>query len=145
MENENNMTTEEYPAHPIAALFPMMKDDTEHPDVWEKFKSDIKANGVQEPGVLWKGQIIDGRNRQAAAIEVGVPFPTITKEFPEGVTDKEILQFVLSANLHRRHLTDKQRAAIAADLATVECGDNQYTKAQGEGEAPPNGGPSNRL
>jgi|SRR5208337_3510058 len=139
MENENNMTTEEYPAHPIAALFPMMKDDTEHPDVWEKFKSDIKANGVQEPGVLWKGQIIDGRNRQAAAIEVGVPFRTITKEFPEGGTDAEILKFVLSANLHRRHLTDSQRAAIAGELANMERGDNQYTKV------PPNGGPSQPL
>src|SRR5208337_5333682 len=112
MENENNMTTEEYPAHPIAALFPMMKDDTEHPDVWEKFKSDIKANGVQEPGVLWKGQIIDGRNRQAAAIEVGVPFRTITKEFPEGGTSirplfwasRHFVPFQENIAEHLRHL-----------------------------------------
>ena len=73
--------------------------------------ADITANGLREPIVLWEGQIIDGRNRMTACQRAGVP-PTLTTllHCPDPVA------YVLSANLHRRHLTDDDRALCAARM-----------------------------
>ena len=38
------------------------------------------------------------------------------------------LGFVLSANLHRRHLNESQRSMIAAKLSSLKLGANQHTK-----------------
>jgi hypothetical protein len=45
---------------------------------------------------------------------------------------------VISRDINRRHLTTQQRAAIAAELATMKVGDNQHTRT----EPPSNDGPS---
>src|SRR5439155_19059576 len=37
------------------------------------------------------------------------------------------VDFIVSLNLRRRHLTDDQRAAIAAELANLRQGDNRFT------------------
>jgi hypothetical protein len=44
---------------------------------------------------------------------------------------KDPLAFVISANLHRRHLNESQRALIGAKLATMRHGANQHTKQGG--------------
>lgn len=54
-----------------------------------------------------------------------------------GVPDVDALAFVISRNLHRRHLTDAQRALIAADLATLGRG---RPRQPATGENPPIGG-----
>lgn len=71
---------------------------------------DIKSNGLMEPIILHEGKILDGRNRYAACLAADVT-PVMKK-----YTGKDPLAFVLSANLHRRHLNEGQRAMIAAKI-----------------------------
>ena len=48
------------------------------------------------------------------------------------------LSFVLSLNMHRRHLNATQRsAAVVACRSWVQSGDNQHTQGGGEAAAPP--------
>src|SRR6516165_3011622 len=51
----------------------------------------------------------------------------ITEEYK----GSDALGYVLSANLHRRHLKESQRATIAANLVTTKLGDNQHIKKEG--------------
>lgn len=93
--------------HSIADLFPLMQGDE-----FEQLKTDIAANGLQE--AIWlhpDGSIIDGRNRHRACIEVEVEPPHFKTWNGEG----SLVSFVVSMNLHRRHLTSSQRAVIALD------------------------------
>ena len=90
--------------HPLAMLIPPMSADE-----LEKLTTDIAANGLLEPIVLLDGQILDGRHRYQACLAAGVE-----PKFVE-FTGADPIAFVLSKNLHRRHLTAAQKAAIAAE------------------------------
>ena len=101
-------------SHPVSELFPLMEGAE-----FERFADDIEANGLREAILAHRdGSIIDGRNRFRAceARHIEPKFRTY-----EG-TDGELLDFVLSANLHRRHLNESQRAVVAAKMATFEHG-----------------------
>lgn len=78
---------------------------------------DIKANGLLAPVTLYEDKVLDGRNRYRACKLAGVE-PKF-RQLPKG---QDPLKFVLSANVHRRHLTESQRALIAARLATMQRG-----------------------
>ncbi len=95
----------EYTDHPIAELFPLMSDA----DLAELAK-DINENGQREDIVVYQGKILDGRNRYRACLLADVE-PRVTSY----VGTQPVLD-VLSWNLHRRHLTPGQRAAIATDV-----------------------------
>ena len=101
--------------HPLCTLFPRM-DGTEY----ESLKADIKANGLRQPIVLHEGMILDGGNRYRACMDVGIE--------PEFVAFEggNLVSFVLSANLHRRHMTPGQQAAIVASA-------QDWAKAQARG------------
>jgi ParB-like chromosome segregation protein Spo0J len=92
--------------HPICEAFPRMSDDE-----LRKLADDIAAHGLREPIWTYRGAVIDGGNRTRACEIAGVE-PT-TREW-DG--DGSLVAFVLSLNLHRRHLTAGQRAALAAEL-----------------------------
>ncbi|MBD3251070.1 hypothetical protein GF380_01180, partial [Candidatus Uhrbacteria bacterium] len=92
--------------HDVANIFPMMT-----PDEFESLKADIQANGQREPIWTYQGQIIDGRNRHKACEELG-----IRPEVKEWNGQGSLVAFVVSLNLHRRHLTPMQKAAVAVDM-----------------------------
>lgn len=110
-----------YEPHPAAELFPMMP-----PDQYEAFKEDVRKNGFQQDIVLYKGQILDGRNRYKAAIELDMLDELPIAEMDDD-TDIDPFQWVISRNLHRRHLNESQRALVAAKLAKLRVGDNQHS------------------
>lgn len=105
-----------YPSHPLADIFPMIAEAD-----LKVLAADIAANGQVEPILLLEGKVLDGRNRQAACGLAGVK--PIYAEF--GGSDP--LSFVLSKNLHRRHLSESQRAIAAAMIVDWERGVNQAT------------------
>jgi len=72
---------------------------------------DIKANGLLEPIELYEEKVLDGRNRLKACELAGVAplFATAS------INGSSPIAFVISKNLHRRHLTQSQRAAAAAE------------------------------
>lgn len=105
-----------YPAHPLADMFPMI------PEADRKLLADdIVTFGQRDPIILLDGMVLDGRNRQWACV-----FADIDPVY-EQYSGDDPLNFVLSKNLHRRHLTESQRALIAAAIVDWERGVNQTT------------------
>ncbi|MGF6470141.1 hypothetical protein [Paraburkholderia youngii] len=99
---------DELKAHPAANLFPMMGGDE-----WKAFVEDVRKHGVRDPIITLDGMILDGRNRYKAARMAGRECRSIALgEFSE--TDP--VQYVLSANLHRRQLTQEQRREVIAKV-----------------------------
>jgi ParB-like chromosome segregation protein Spo0J len=96
----------EYSVHPAADLFPMMPEDQ-----FEALVEDIRSQGLRENITLLAetGEILDGRNRYQACIAAGVE-----PQFSDRA-ERNPVTFVLTKNLHRRHLTPSQRAAVAVD------------------------------
>ncbi|HMN10864.1 MAG TPA: ParB/RepB/Spo0J family partition protein [Bellilinea sp.] len=91
--------------HEYASLFPML-DDIELGELTE----DIRSNGLIEPIVLYEGKVLDGRNRYLACREANVEPRFVQYD------GHDPLGFVVSKNLHRRHLTSSQLAVIALDV-----------------------------
>ncbi|MBA4107358.1 MAG: hypothetical protein C0485_16555 [Pirellula sp.] len=83
-------------------------------DEFAALKDDIRKHGLRDPIATYKGQILDGRNRLKVCKQLKLE-PMIVELNEEDVAGDPIA-FVVSANLRRRHLTEAQRAMIAADL-----------------------------
>ena len=96
-----------YPVHPAATLFPMMNAEE-----LQGLADDIREHGQREPVILFDGAVLDGRNRLRACELAGVePLTCVRDDIASPTT------FVLSLNLHRRHLTPAQRAALGVDVS----------------------------
>lgn len=94
-----------YLPHPLSETFPAMADAE-----FQALKDDIKANGQATPIVLHEGKILDGRHRYKACTELDKQ--PIFEEFK----GEDALSYIISTNLHRRHLSISQRAAISLTL-----------------------------
>jgi hypothetical protein len=119
--------------HPAADLFPLMSESEQR-----ELGEDIKARGLHHPIVLYQGKLLDGRNRLDAMELVGIKFgflkdrnkknklfcltaPTKSRIFGgEGKIidhfDGDPYDYVLSANLRRRHLTGEQKRELIAKV-----------------------------
>ena len=117
----------EYRVHPAADVFPMMSDKE-----LDALAADLKANGLKHPIMLWSPEkledvrgtgimpeeyLLDGRNRLEAAERAGISFDLdeVTRILFAG-TDP--VAYVISANIHRRHLTKQQQAEL---IVAVPC------------------------
>ncbi|MFC0243650.1 hypothetical protein [Rhodopseudomonas telluris] len=125
--------------HRFADLFPMIEGQAR-----DELRDDIRDNGIREKIVLLDGQILDGRNRYDALLELcdggevlgegwghrageALDAELLTPPAPWFVTfnpsvDGDPLKWVLSKNLRRRHLDESQRAIVAARLANLGVG-----------------------
>jgi len=97
--------------HPLCALIPAMSDEE-----YEALRDDIKDNGLRDQIVTYEGKVLDGWHRYRALQELkGEIKPEFFSAFSPGDADGPTPEaFVLSRNLHRRHLTKEQRAILAA-------------------------------
>jgi hypothetical protein len=80
--------------------------------LWE-LTDDIREHGLIDDIYLYQGCVLDGRRRQVSCLAAGIAPRYV--EF-EG-DDAAALNFVVSVNLHRRHMTDVQRAIAAAKVS----------------------------
>ena len=116
--------------HPAATLFPMM-----HGPELGALVEDIEAHGLREPIVLDEGFILDGRNRLRACELARVP-----PRFVEWDGVGSPVGFVLSRNLHRRHLNESQRSIVAArakDMFQEEAAERKASTQFSDEHRPP--------
>ena len=126
------------PVHPAADLFPLMTRDE-----LKALGEDIKKNGLQSPIMYWQEnsretplQLLDGRNRLDAMEAVGIlhieKWGELRVTDPDGrkrnwgllsdvvlSTAEEPVDpyaYVISANIHRRHLTTAQRIELVEKI-----------------------------
>jgi hypothetical protein len=101
--------------HPLANIFPL----TEGAD-FDDLVADFRAHGLRHAIVLHEGMILDGRNRYRACFAAGMSIEDMTPEERPGYFQKffgdDPVAFVISANLHRRHLTAEQKREIIAKV-----------------------------
>jgi hypothetical protein len=89
--------------HPLCTYFPRMSEAE-----FSALKDNIQAIGQTHPIYTLDGMILDGGNRYRALCELDIE-PLMT-----AYTGNNPTQFILSSNLHRRHLSQGQSAAIVS-------------------------------
>ncbi len=98
--------------HEVSEVFPLMQEDE-----YSRLREDIKNNGQLEAIWTYRDQIIDGRNRYNACIELG-----ITPRLREWSGTGSLISFVVSLNLHRRHLSESQRGDVGFRITNLKQG-----------------------
>jgi hypothetical protein len=102
------------PFHPLADIFPLMEGAE-----FDALVADIKAHGLREPIALYQGKIIDGRNRYRACRALDHD-PGEMIEQRDFAIDGDPVAYVISKNIHRRHLTAEQKRALIAKLIAAQ-------------------------
>src|SRR6516164_118557 len=97
--------------HPLSALFPPISEED-----FGKLAADIKLNGLHQPIVRYQGKILDGNNRYRACelVKIAPKFADFNGD------DAQARNYVISANIHRRHLSPDQRREIIATLLKAD-------------------------
>ena len=99
--------------HRLSEILPPMTDMA-----FEALRHDIEVHGQRQALVLLDGKVLDGRHRQRALVALGRPARVV-----DFVGDAP-RDFVLSANVQRRHLNSAQSAMVAARLVTTRQGEH---------------------
>jgi hypothetical protein len=128
------VTRYDYDVHWYAALFPDLPS-ADH----EKLKDDVRANGQLQPIVITReGMLLDGRHRMKICHELGItPYTILFRDVHNVRPEMSEVDFIDSVNLHRRHMSDDQRLALAvlrSDGLQKEAADRQKA-----GVKPPSG------
>jgi ParB-like chromosome segregation protein Spo0J len=98
--------------HPFSAMFPPITAED-----FDKLVDDIKKNGLLQAIVVYQGKILDGNNRYRACLQARIK-PRFTELVEAG--DAQAQAYVISANIHRRHLSLEQRREIIATLLKAD-------------------------
>jgi ParB-like chromosome segregation protein Spo0J len=102
--------TQEREVHELAEAFPPMDEEA-----FAALVEDIRQNGLLTRITMTEdGKILDGRNRYRACLAADVE-PKYEVYHGDG-TREDLVGFVISRNFHRRHLTESQRAMVAARM-----------------------------
>lgn len=111
--------------HPAAELFPLMEEER-----FAEFVEDIRTHGLLESIVVaGDGSVLDGRHRLLACRS--------TRTEPRFTTHEgNPWEYVVSVNLHRRHLTDAQRAVVAGKMADRSPGERTANASAEAFQAP---------
>lgn len=119
------------PIHPAADFFPLMPEAE-----LRELAEDIKANGLRNKVSLHNGMLLDGRNRLDALellgwLEIDETGSLCVPRFGDGhdgIFDP--YAFILSSNVHRRHLTADQRRELITKVlkAKPEASNRQIAK-----------------
>lgn len=107
-EDEGNFLVSLLERHPLSKLcgdMPTLEFD--------ELGADIKKHGVLTPIVMYEGKVLDGWHRYQAALRHDRRCLQAGRGFK---SDKEAQDFVLSANLHRRHLNPGARASLVVSV-----------------------------
>lgn len=95
--------------HPAAEVFPAMSDDQ-----YAELKDDIQRHGLRDSVEVYQGKILDGRHRFKACKELKIVPDIITLD--DHAIGGDPFAFVVSRNLHRRHLSTSQRGMVAVNI-----------------------------
>jgi hypothetical protein len=95
--------------HPLGKVFPPLDAEA-----LKELQIDIAKNGLRNPIIMFEGMVLDGWNRYLACDAANVILQKSTYSGDDPV------QFVISQNIHRRHLTATQRAQLAVELLAEE-------------------------
>ena len=102
------MKIDGYKIHPLAQKAPEMT-----PSEYRLFKESIRTIGQTHAIIRHKDEILEGRHRLKACLELGVE-----PRFEEYSGTQSIAQFIYSTNI-RRNLTKLQRQQYIADFAPI--------------------------
>lgn len=93
-----------YQRHPLSAAFPSMTAAEQ-----DSLTLDIEKHGQREAITIYDGHVLDGWHRYQSCMMLEIK--PITIDMMDGV---DPVAYVISVNLHRRHLTGSQRAIAVA-------------------------------
>lgn len=106
--NNKEFTGKDVQFHEAANIFPLLDEKA-----FEELVVDIGKNGLRESIKIMDGLVLDGRNRYRACLHSG------SKPRFEHVSPEDPIAYVLSLNLHRRHLSSAQSAMCAARASEI--------------------------
>lgn len=112
--------------HPAAELLPMMTEAE-----LDELAADIAEHGLQQPIVMTSKGLLDGRNRLAAIYRIkdAARRAVLMRDLEQskrGAVNHLLwmpddpVAYVLSANLHRRHLTPEQKREVIARVLKAQ-------------------------
>jgi ParB-like nuclease domain len=116
------------PFHPLVDLFPPMLDPEDLdeldeidpnclPEDFGNLIVDIQKHGLRNPIDTWNGQIIDGKHRALACKKLGIEPQYRERKFAD---EAGVLAYVISQNIHRRHMHLEQKRQLIAKLLKAD-------------------------
>ena len=83
---------------------------------FKQLEANILSEGIRDPLVVWNGYLVDGHNRYTIAIQHGLEYKTVNKEFKDGNAVKE---WMILNQFGRRNLLPYQRSVLVLQLEDV--------------------------